>query len=55
MKKPFENVDKQLTCDLWPRSPNDFDLQKFIVVEFEYMIVSKDTIAITKIHFFNFF
>ena len=25
-KKPFENVERQLTCDLWPRSPNDLDL-----------------------------
>ena len=22
-EKPFENVDRQLTSDLWPRSPND--------------------------------
>ena len=25
-KRSFENVDRQLTSDLWPRSPNDFDL-----------------------------
>ena len=25
-KKPFENVDRQLTCDLVPRAPNDLDL-----------------------------
>ena len=25
-KKSFENVDRQLTCDLWPRSTNDLDL-----------------------------
>ena len=24
--KPFENVDRQLTCDLWPSSPNNLDL-----------------------------
>ena len=25
-EKSFENVDTQLTIDLWPRSPNDLDL-----------------------------
>ena len=25
-EKPFENVDRQLTCDVWTKSPNDLDL-----------------------------
>ena len=25
-EKSFENVDKQMTSDLWPRLPNDLDL-----------------------------
>ena len=25
-EKPFENVNRQLICDLWPMSPNDLDL-----------------------------
>ena len=53
-EKPFENVDRKLTCALWPRSPNDLDLKNFIVVEFERTVVSKSTIA-TKNPFFDFF
>ena len=25
-QKPFENMDRHLTCDLWPKSPNNLDL-----------------------------
>ena len=24
-EKSFKNVDRQITSDLWPRSPNDLD------------------------------
>ena len=33
--KPFENVDRQLTCDLWPRSSNDLDLWNSLGVKFD--------------------
>ena len=50
-KKPFENVDRQLACDLWPMSPNDLDLQNFIMAQSEYRIVPKNTIGTKKCTF----
>ena len=32
-EKSFVNVDRQLTCDLWPTSQNNLDLLNFIGVE----------------------
>ena len=55
MKKPFANVDRQLTCDRWSRSPNDLNLQNFILVEYECTIILKSTIVATKNGLFLFF
>ena len=44
-EKLLENVDRQLTCDLRPRSPKDLDIKSFIVVEFECTVVLKRTKA----------
>ena len=54
-EKSFENVDRQLTCDLWPRSRNDLDFQNLIVVESECTTNSKSAIAIKKCTFSTFF
>ena len=54
MKKPFENVDRKLSCDFWQMSQNDLDLQNFIMVEFESTTVSKSTTEPKKMHFLNF-
>ena len=40
-EKPFENVDKQLICDLWPRSQNNLELQNFKGVETEFNIYQR--------------
>ena len=53
-EKSFENVDRQLTCDLWPRSRNDLDFQNLIVVESECTTNSKSTIATKKCTFSTF-
>ena len=42
-----ENFERHLTSDLWPRSPNEFDLQR------EGMIISKRTTATEKYTFFQ--
>ena len=38
-EKPFENIDRQLTYDFWSSAQNNLDLQNFIVVKLERIIV----------------
>ena len=53
-EQPFENVKRQLTCELWPKSANDLNLENCIGGKCWCIMVSKSTIA-TKIALFQLF